>query len=678
MPLVRAFDLSRVRGNVASIAPRVDKGAKRVTFDVVPTAPTHSGTVGRTGATCLVCGVAVPLAYVRGEGKAGRMKAVPMAVVADSSRGRVFLPAEAEQVATAALANPEWVPTAELPTANTRNFNTPGYGLDTYDKLFVARQLVALHTFGGLVAEAAERVRADASLSILGESECGTYAASVVTYLALAVSGLADRLSTLVTWDTGGPGWGTKIRNTFSRQALPMTWDFAEVNPFSGQSGSLDNSLDYTAKVVEAYPEFRSVTGHASQADARHIGGSGGQYMISTDPPYYDNIVYADLADFFYVWLRKSLEPIYPDLFKTMLTPKVAELVASQYRFAGSRQRAEQFFLEGLREAFAACASVQRPDLPLTVYYAYKQQQADDEGTASTGWETMLEGLIGSGFEITGTWPIRSELANRNVASGANALGSSIVLVCRPRPADAPNADRAEFLNALMVEMSRALPVLASGQVALPDFSQAAIGPGMSVYSRYGQVLRADGKAMSVREALRDINNAISTIRNEVLRHFDAETQFCVDWYEQFGFAVATFDDATKIARAKGVGVNTLEAQHLLEAERGRAYLVPLKSYPAGVAGLVERPFGSSTWEACLRLTQTLLEHGEGATAALARELGEGLSARARELAVWLYTIADNKKRTADSLAFNSLDASWSEMQRQMASIDRGQQGRLA
>ncbi len=472
-----------------------------------------------------------------------------------------------------------------------------------------------------------------------------------------------------------------------------MVWDFAEVNPFSN---STRNFLDAVEWVAESLPTVPSnPPARAQQADATALQLDGTPCVMSTDPPYYDNVGYADLSDFFYVWLRRALAPVFPDLFRTLLTPKTHELVATPYRFGGSKARAQRFFEEGLGQAFRNMRAVTHPDYPVTIFYAFKQAEAEaDEGgngadvgevgangpangVASTGWETMLSGLIGAGFQITATWPMRTERGVRSNALGTNALASSIVLACRPRPEDAPVATRAEFLQELSRAMRAALPVLASGQVAPVDLAQAAIGPGMAVFSRYRQVLRQDGRPVTVREALADINRAIAAYRTERMTAFDGETRFCLDWYTQYGWADGPYGDADVLARAYNVAPGAMERDGLLTAARGRVRLLPADGYPVGAAALAERPFGGSAWEACLRLAITLRQAGEGEAAALALALGEGVANRARELAVWLYTVANDRRRAEDAYLFNALDASWAAIQEHMARQSEGRQGRF-
>ncbi|HZQ97890.1 MAG TPA: DUF1156 domain-containing protein, partial [Chloroflexota bacterium] len=536
MPLVRSFDLSTKPGKRAWVEPVVDRAAKTVRFDVrTGSGVPQPGTVERTGARCIVCASSVPLDHIRAEGRAGRMSEQLMAIVAEGRGSRTYLAPTASAVTPVPM--PAWVPDGDLPR-NPRDFKTPNYGMRSFADLFTPRQLVALTTFGDLVAEARERARRDAAAAGRADdgvplADCGTgaaaYADAVAVYLALIVSGLADRLSTICSWDAGGPTWGTKTRNTFARQAIPMTWDFAEVMPFSGQSGSVDNALDYTAETVAGL-STGDVPSDAYQMNAASLLVGRGS-MVATDPPYYDNIGYADLSDFFYVWLRRSLRSIYPDLFGTVLTPKDDEMIASPYRHGGSKLKARSFFEDRLAAAFERMRAVQSPDYPLTLFYAFKQSESeageDDAGgspVASTGWETMLTGLLNAGLQVDGTWPMRSELGNRMLATGTNALASSILLACRPRPEDAPTATRREFLAALRRELPPALKVMRRENIAPVDLAQAAIGPGMAVYSRYRQVQEPNGQPLPVRTALALINQILDEALGD--GDYDPETRW--------------------------------------------------------------------------------------------------------------------------------------------------------
>jgi putative DNA methylase len=523
-----------------------------------------------------------------------------------------------------------------------------------------------------------------------GGTGATAYADAVAVYLALAVDRLVESSCTLSRWQSTGDF----VAGAFSRQALPMLWDFAEVNPFSNSTRNFLDAVQWVAESLDTVPA--GPVARVWQGDATALQLDGTRCVMATDPPYYDNVGYADLSDFFYVWLRRALAPVFPDLFRTVLTPKTQELVATPYRFGGSKEGARRFFEEGLGRTFRTMRAAAHPDYPVTVFYAFKQAEEEDSengngvdagavagngaanGVASTGWETMLSGLIGAGFQITATWPMRTERGVRSNALGANALASSIVLACRPRPLDAPVATRAEFLRELAEAMRAALPVLTSGQVAPVDLAQAAIGPGMAVFSRYRQVLRQDGRPVTVREALADINDAIAAYRAERMTAFDGETRFCLDWYTQYGWADGPYGDADVLARAYNVAPGTMERDGLLAAERGRVRLLAPAGYPVGVPDQAGgRPFGGSAWEACLRLAVTLQQAGEAETAALALALGEGVANRARELAVWLYITADGKRRTEDAYLFNALDASWAAIQEQMARQSEGRQGRF-
>jgi putative DNA methylase len=534
MPLVSKWHLSTKQGKAAWVEPVIDRAAKTVRFTVRTEGEPPDGTVNRRGARCIACGTPAPFDHVRAEGKAGRMGAQMMAIVAEGPRGRVYLPPNAEQDAIAAQAKPEWEPTTDLPK-QALGFRVQLYGMTRHSDLFTPRQLVALTTLSDLVQEARGHVLRDALAAGLpddgvpldvGGLGATAYADAVATYLAIAVDRAADRGSTICSWDTGY----VKIRNTFARQAIPMTWDFAEGNPFSDSSGSFDGAIDWVAKVLEHLPPQPYST--AKQEDAMLLKPDTKGIVFATDPPYYDNIGYSDLSDFFYVWLRRSLGAVYPKLFEAPLTPKENELIASPYRFGGDKRKAQQFFIDGLGKAFGSMRNTHNPDYPFVAFYAYKQAETDEQqngaAVSSTGWETMLEGLIQAGFTINGTWPMRSELSNRMLASGTNALASSIVLVCRPRPQDAPTASRREFLNGLKRELPEALRLLQHGNIAPVDLAQAAIGPGMAVFSRYAGVLESDGKPMRVRTALQLINQTLDDVLAEQEGEYDADTRWAL------------------------------------------------------------------------------------------------------------------------------------------------------
>jgi putative DNA methylase len=501
-------------------------------------------------------------------------------------------------------------------------------------------------------------------------ADAQAYADAVATYLAIAVDRLADRNSIICSWDVSRDS----TRNTFARQAIPMVWDFAEANPMSESTGNFYGTIDWVAEVVEASP--CNTLGVAKQCDATTSINEITSPLISTDPPYYDNIGYADLADFFYIWLRRSLHAIYPDLFKTMLVPKAQELVATPYRFGGSKSEAQAFFETGLGKAFERMRDAQHPDYPLTVYYAFKQAEAEmdeDEGdeassngnimklVASTGWETMLEGLIRAGFTITGTWPIRTEMMNRTVGQGTNALASSIVLVCRPRPLDAPIASRRQFLNALRAELPAALKNLQRGSIAPVDLAQASIGPGMAIYSRYSKVVESDGTLLRVRTALQLINRALDEALAEQEGEYDAETRWAIAWFEQYAMNAAEYGIAETLSKAKNTSVQSLVDAGLLEARAGKVHLLKREELPEAWNPKASR---LTVWEVMQRMIHELLDgKGDSGAGDILRKASAQAEV-ARDLAYRLYTVCERKGWAQEALAYNSLVTSWSEISR--------------
>ena len=495
VPLASTFMLSNKKGKEAYAEPVIEGRGYRFRVRVGSPRDASKARAGtsagrRKAFRCLMSGAPTPYSYIRREGQAGRMGARLMAIVAEGDRGRLYLTPSPNHEMVASNVPTPWKPDMALPD-NPRNFGTPSYGLTTFGDLFTPRQLVALTTFSDLVGEAMERIRADAVEAGLpdddrplrdGGTGARAYAEAVGVYLGCGLGRAADYWTSNATWQGGGEF----VAHAFTRQAIPMVWDFAESNPFSSGSGNWEKTcMDWVVRVVERLPADEGI-GSSVLAEAQSQSISVGK-LISADPPYYDNIGYGDLSDFFYVWLRRSLRPVFPDLFATLSVPKAAELVATPYRH-GSSEAAEDFFLTGMTRAASRLASHSHPGFPVTIYYAFKQsEQRGNTGVVSTGWETFLDAIIRSGFAITGTWPIRTERSTRSVAIGTNALASSIVLVCRRRPADAPLATRREFLTALRSELPPALYLLQSGNIAPVDLAQAAIGPGMAVYTRYGR-----------------------------------------------------------------------------------------------------------------------------------------------------------------------------------------------
>jgi len=660
MPLVRSFALSTRPGREAWIQPTVDRTTKTITYATRTGPGWPEGTVNRSGAMCLATGTAVPFDYVRAEGKAGRMGAELMAIVADGPGGRFYLSPTENQVRIARSASPQGVPETDLPQ-HALGFRVQAYGMTRHRDLFTARQLVALTTFSDLVGEARLRAQEDAIAAGMpsdgvrladGGSGAAAYADAVATYLAFAVDKAADRNTTLCTWEAGMD----RMRNTFGRQALPMVWDFAETNPFAGAGGDINGTVESLCEVLERLPD-RGGVAEVRQADAAN-GYPGRSAVFCTDPPYYDNIGYADLSDFFYIWLRRSLGDAYPGLFGTLLTPKREELVATPFRFAGNKAQADKHFETGLSAAFATMRDKQSTDFPLTVFYAFKQAENDEgeDRVASTGWETMLEGLLGAGLSVTGTWPMRSELATRNVGRGTNALASSVVLVCRPRAQSAALANRKDFLAGLNMELPEALRRLQQGNIAPVDLAQAAIGPGVAVFSRYSKVIEADGSAMSVRTALGIINQVLDETLAQQEGDFDADTRWAVAWFDQFAMKPGDYGVAETLSKAKNSAVNALVEAGIVEARSGKVRLLAREELAIDWDPAVDRRL--TVWEVTQHLIRALETGGESAAAELVGRVG-GLAETARELAYRLYNICERRRWANEAVSYNGLVVAW-------------------
>ncbi|MDC3729268.1 DUF1156 domain-containing protein [Rhodococcus sp. Rp3] len=656
MPLVRSWWLSKRKGNEAYVQPVVvadssHASGQRVAFEIghdIGRTPHNVdlGTVGRTGATCVACRTTMKLAYIRDEGRAKRIGAQLMAIAAEGDRRRTYVPPSADQSAAASIEPPADTIAGSL-GYYPRDLKAPTYGLTEFTDLFTTRQLVALTTFSDLVAEARSRVLVD--------SQDEDYADAVATYLGMGVSRMSDIANALCRWENTKE----QVRNLFGRQAIPMLWDFAETRPFGKAAGAFEVSLGNLAKAITDAGGPAGVVEQADAASRRYEG-----LLISTDPPYYDNIGYSDLSDFFYVWLRRSLRTVHPKLLSTMLVPKAEELVANPYRHDG-KAGAQHFFEDGFRRVFARAREAATDDYPITVWYAFKQSDADDDGEASTGWETLLEGMIQSGWEITSTWPNRSELGNRMIASGRNALASSIVLSLRPRVAGASTTDRRGFITALETELPDALRRLQQGQIAPVDLPQAAIGPGMAVFSRYTAVLEPDGSKMTVRSALARINEILDQVLNEQEGDFDPTSRFAIAWYRQHGYGVGKFGDADSLARARNTSVDAMDRAEILTSRAGNVHL--LKPADLSWDYDVLSDLHISNWEALQHVIKVLerdgiVPAGDFLQAALSRPDGAVDSDLVKELAHLLFRIAEGNGWTKDALSFNTLVTSWPEI----------------
>lgn len=667
VPLASTFMLSTKAGKEAYVEPVIENGGYRFTVKVGKPQDANkakNGTKLSRGANfqCLMSGMPMASDHIYNEANAGHMNARLMAVVAEGERERVYLAPTQEHEAVALKAKPAWKPEVTMPE-NPRWFSPPLYGLKTFGDLFAPRQLLALTTFSDLVAEARELVQRDALAAGLSSdakrlSDGGigaiAYADAVGVYLGLAGSKSADKYSNIVAWDKSRD----MPSHVFTKHAIPMSWDFAEANPFSQSSGNVSNAVDWICKVIERLP--LASTGTTQQENACTLVMDTPP-VISTDPPYYDNIGYADLSDFFYVWLRRSLRPIFPELFSTVAVPKTEELVATPYRH-GNKLKAETFFLNGMTRAMHNLAEQSHPAFPVTIYYAFKQSESNgEEGTTNTGWDTFLAAVIEAGFSITGTWPMRTELSNRMIGSGTNALASSIVLVCRKRKASAPTATRREFVAALKAELPQALAHLQAGNIAPVDLAQAAIGPGMAVYTRYAMVLDAEGKQLSVRAALALINQTLDEALAEQEGDFDADSRWALTWFDQNGFSEGDYGVAEQLSKSKNTAVAGLVEGGILVSKAGKVRLLKPSELPADWDPTTDTRL--TVWEMVHQLVRALEAGGESAASILVNKLGSHAET-ARELCYRLYTLCERKKRAADAMAYNGLVQSWPEITR--------------
>ena len=672
MPLASTFVLSKKKGNEAWVKP-IPEGNK-IRFEVQSgkcPKEYESFKIGRSALfKCPCCGEVTTDAYVKQHGKAHELGCQLMAVVGEGKHGRIYLSPDAEQAVAANIPAPESYPSGVMPE-NPRWFSPPAFGMTEYSDLFTNRQLTALTTFSALVAEAQAKAEADAvaagvtndhiALSA-GGSGARAYGEAVGVYLAFLIDKMADYHSTVCIWHTTGE----KMANTMRRQAIQMTWDYAEGNPFSEKSGSFSNMISWVVNVLNQIPAQKA--GEVSQFDAQSDCGLR-NIVVSTDPPYYDNIGYADLSDFFYVWMRKSLKETYPKLFRTMLVPKAEELIATPYRHQGNMQEAKVFFEDGMLHTCQQIYQYACEDVPVTIYYAYKQSDTDEKDaekqTASTGWETMLSAIVKAGFSITGTWPMRTELTTA-LKGSVNALASSIVLVCRKRPADAPQATRRSLIAELKRELRPALKKLQESNIAPVDLAQSAIGPGMGVYSRYARVLEADGTPMTVRSALQIINQELDVYFNEQDGELDANSRFCVDLYTQNAFNNIRFGDADTLARAKNTSVAALAAKSVLSAEKGIVRLLTREELPQKTD-----PREEMIWLLCQQLTHAMETGGVEACAQIVAPMLGSNAERAKDLAYRLYTLAERKGWAQEGYAYNALVVAWREIQSRAAELQQ-------
>lgn len=669
MPLASSFTLSKKKGKEVYIKPSFDYGNKKITYSVQygGAAPKNLPKLAR-GAKfkCIMCGESVLPEYVKNEAVEHRMGATMIGVIAEGKRERIYIAPDELQKVAARVEKPENYPTACL-SDDRRALWTPIYGLDTFDKLFSNRQLTAMVEFSTLVKEAQKEIETAAIRAgiqndhiALCEGGVGAraYSEAVATYLAFVVDREANYCSSQNGWS------GDFIIQVFGRQGIPMVWDYAESNPFSNSTGNWDGAINWVTRAMLNLPA--EGTGNVEQFDAQSDCGLR-NIMVSTDPPYYDNIGYADLSDYFYIWLRNSIGSIYPSVFSTMVVPKAEELVAIPYRFDGSAEKAKVFFEDGM---YKACCQIEKyinNDYPVTIYYAFKQSDTELEGTetriASTGWETMLSAIIKSGMVITGTWPIHTE-RETGLKAHVNALASSIVLVCRKRSEDAPQTTRRNLVATLRRELRPALKQLQASNIAPVDLAQSAIGPGMGVFSRYRRVLEADGTPMSVRSALQVINEEIDLYFNEQVGDLDTASRFCVDLYTQNAYNEMRYGEAEVLANAKSTSIPMLAANGVLYAKAGMVHLIKRNELPETV-----NPEEKNIWLLTQQLTRAMAKGGIEACAQIAFSMMGSNAERAKDLAYRLYTIAEQKKWTNEGYAYNALVVAWPDIQTRAAAL---------
>lgn len=657
MPLLKTFQLSTKKGNEYWARPVVDRESNTISFVVqnhdagVP----DKGTVNRNGAICLACKTPVRLSYVREQAKTGRMGETMTAIVAEGDRGRLFLSPTSEHIQAALSAKPAWKPRQTIP--DTPKVSGLVYGMTHWHQLFTERQLTVLTTFSDLLEEIRPQITRN------GAPE--NYADALCTYLTLAIGRMTNSGCTGAVWETTS-GF---VAGAFARQAIGMVWDFAEANPFSSSSQNWLGQIKWISEVVERFPTTAN-RGEVYQADAATTPYAIDSPVVVTDPPYYDNIDYADLADFFYVWLRNPLRGIYPELFAGMLTPKTEEMVANRLRFENPRDRFEQLLLKTLQRIRERCSD----QFPSSIFYAYKQREEDKDGIASTGWETMLTAIISAGFQIVGTWPMRTERPT-GVKKGKNVLASSIVLVCRPRPESAQSIGYGGFLTALRSEMPAALDRLTrEAHIAPVDLAQAAIGPGMEVYSRYSSVkTMRDGELVefTVREALMAINREIDNYHEQQEGEFDARTRFCLTWFKSHGYASAAYGEAETLATASAVAIRPME-ERVLTSEGGRVQLLPPEAYGAAHPNADASLSQITTWEACYLMVYQLNPANEESgdvrgAARVARAMRDDAEssdvASVERLARLLYNHYDRLGDSGNAVLFNNLVTSWERIE---------------
>ena len=649
------------------ISPTVDRHNGEIRFnlgassDLESYEKAKSGTKNGRGANfnCLYSGSAITPDYVKECGKSGRLGHMLLAVVAESKSGKAYFPANDFQKSASVVPRPAVTTSINLPK-HPQYVGVLGYGFNTFEDLYTDRQLTTLSTFSKLIPKVKEQILDDIRDKGWSVQDTENYANSICVYLTFCITKLSDRGSTNCTWDSSRASLG----HTFGRQAISMTWDFAEANPFSNSTGSWENNLNWVVKVLEQFTP--NSKGSITQSDSREVKYVNNA-VISSDPPYYDNIPYADLSDYFFQWLKASLKDIMPDAFNFLATPKMDELVADRVRH-GSAAAADQFFLKGMTETFMNCRLQTTQEFPMTIYYAFKQSEVSQEGTSSTGWATFLEAILKSGYSIVGTWPIRTELANRLRGIKFNALANSVVLVCRVRNETASNITRSEFIRELKQHLPASIRQLQSSNVSPADMPQSAIGPGVGIFSKYESVLEANDSPMSMKTALQLINSELDEFLNDLHGDFDADTRFAVTWFEQNGFEKGDFGLANNLATARGISVESVKHAGIIESSAGKVRILSRNELESNWNPASDTHL--TIWECCQYLVKEYEENGETAAAMLIKKMGFERAETVKDLAYYLYDVCSNKRQDAkEATAYNGLIAVWSDLTRLASTI---------
>lgn len=654
VPLVASWTLRSKKGKPKVwIEPLIDRKGQTVSYRVREGGePSYGRTVRRGTGTCIATGAPIPSDYIKSECWAGRTGMDMLGVVAEGPAGRVYV----DPVPGVKVPDMPWRPIGELPK-NPRHSSPPLYGMDEWWKLFTARQLATLTTFSDLLKAVHSQVidhfqalemESDKRRLHTGGSGAIAYADAVVTYLAFVVNKCADYWSTICHWIASGE----TMAPVFTRQAIPITWDCAESNPFSASTGNWMSMVDWIARAVNHLPA--SGDAEVIQQDATARVGILSGAVISTDPPYYDNVPYADLSDFYFTWIRRNLSEVWPDECATLATPKQDELVANRY-LAGSKKAAERRFELGMARFMAEVAKTQNPAVPATVYYAYKATESKEGEVRSTGWDTFLQAVVDAGLQVTATWPLRTERGSRPRAHGSNALASSIVLTCRPRSYSAPLSTRGQFMSALRDELPDAVKRLQSGSVTPVDLPQSTIGPGIRIFSRYAKVVEADGSSMSVTDALAVINDVLGEILDGTEAELDPASRFAVTWYAQCGFEEGSSGDADNLARAKNASLAGIEASGI-----GRARAGAFRLYGRDELACAWDPLEDdrlTVWKATQHMVAAL-DREESEAARLLHQLG-AYADRVHQLSYILFKTATESRNANEAASYNGLVNAW-------------------